>query len=277
MMIEAALAAEAGSTVDNDRISSRNEFEGARVLVSGGTSGVGLVIAKEFAAAGAERIVLLGRNAGRGVSATRIVGAEGAAVHFVGGDAGDPQGSGEMARQASEYLDGRVDCFVSAVAPGGHLGPLDRQDPVELGRVLVGLVLPVMQMNRAVLPYMKEHGGTMINIASDAAKVPTPGESVAGGAMAAITMFTRTLALEVKRHGIRVHAVTPSLIAGTETAERLVADDFGARIFAKITEKAQLGVPDATDIAAGVLWLASSAAAKITGQVISINGGISAG
>jgi 2-hydroxycyclohexanecarboxyl-CoA dehydrogenase len=95
--------------------------------------------------------------------------------------------------------------------------------------------------------------------------------------MAAITMFTRTLALEVKRHRIRVHAVTPSLIAGTPTAERLLADEFGARIFGKIMEKAQLGVPDADDVAATVLWLAGPTAAKVTGQVISVNGGISAG
>lgn len=141
----------------------------------------------------------------------------------------------------------------------------------------MGLVLPVMQMNRAVLPYMQENGGTIVNVASDAAKVPTPGESVAGGAMAAITMFSRTLALEVKRHGIRVHAVTPSLIAGTPTADRLLADDFGAKIFGRIIEKAQLGVPDADDVAATILWLASPAAAKVTGQVISVNGGISAG
>jgi 2-hydroxycyclohexanecarboxyl-CoA dehydrogenase len=137
--------------------------------------------------------------------------------------------------------------------------------------------LPVMQMNRAVLPMMREFGGVIVNVASDAGKVPTPGESVAGGAMAAITMFSRTLALEVKRHGIRVNAITPSLIAGTPTAESLLSQEFGAKIFGKITAKASLGLPDAEDVAATVLWLASPSAAKITGQVISVNGGISAG
>jgi 2-hydroxycyclohexanecarboxyl-CoA dehydrogenase len=252
-------------------------LNGSRVLVSGGTSGVGLAVARQFAAAGAGRIALVGRNAERGDQAMGSVAAGGADVHFVSGNAGDAQDSSRVAAEAAEFLGGRIDTFVSAVAPGGHLGPLHRQDPVELERVLIGLVLPVMQMNRAVLPYMRDDGGTIVNIASDAAKVPTPGESVAGGAMAAITMFSRTLALEVKRHGIRVHAVTPSLIAGTPTAERLFADEFGAKIFGKITEKAQLGVPDADDVAATVLWLAGPTAAKVTGQVISVNGGISAG
>jgi 2-hydroxycyclohexanecarboxyl-CoA dehydrogenase len=252
-------------------------LSGSRLLVSGGTSGVGLAVATQFAAAGAERIVLVGRDAERGNQAARSVASGGARVHFLAGDAGDAQESTRVAAEAAEFLGGSIDTFVSAVAPGGHLGPLHRQDPVELERVLVGLILPVMQMNRAALPYMQDLGGTIVNIASDAAKVPTPGESVAGGAMAAITMFSRTLALEVKRHGIRVHTVTPSLIAGTPTAERLLAEEFGAKIFGKIVEKAQLGVPDADDVAATVLWLASPTAAKITGQVISVNGGISAG
>lgn len=249
----------------------------SRVLVSGGTSGVGLAIATQFAAAGAERIVLLGRDTGRGAVAARSVATHGAKVHFVTGDAGGAHDSDRLAAEAADFLGGHIDTFASAVAPGGHLCPLLQQDPVELERILLGLVLPVMQMNRAVLPFMQDRGGTIVNIASDAAKVPTPGESIAGGAMAAITMFSRTLALEVKRHGIRVHSVTPSLIAQTPTADRLLADEFGAKIFNKIAQKAQLGLPVADDVAATVLWLAGPAAARITGQVISVNGGISAG
>jgi 2-hydroxycyclohexanecarboxyl-CoA dehydrogenase len=252
-------------------------IERSRVLVSGGTSGVGLAAATQFAQAGAERIVLVGRDAQRGNDARSAVAAHGADAHFLAGDSGDARDSTRLAAEAAELLGGRIDTFVSAVAPRGHLAPLQRQDPEELERVLLGLVLPVMQMNRAVLAYMREHGGTIVNLASDAAKVPTPGESVAGGAMAAIAMFSRTLALEVKRHRIRVHTVTPSLIAGTPTAERLLADEFGARIFEKVKAKAELGVPDADDVAATVLWLASPAASKVTGQVISVNGGISAG
>jgi 2-hydroxycyclohexanecarboxyl-CoA dehydrogenase len=256
---------------------SPHPIEGSRVVVSGGTSGVGLAIATQFARAGAAQIVLVGRDPERGERARAAVAGESATVRFLAGDAGSAEDSSRLAAEAADLLGGRIDTFVSAVAPRGHLGPLGRQDPGELERVLVGLVMPVMQMNRAALPHMQLSGGTMVNIASDAAKVPTPGESVAGGAMAAIAMFSRTLALEVKRHGIRVHAVTPSIIAGTPTADRLLADEFGRKVFEKVIEKAALGVPDADDVAATVLWLASPAAAKVTGQVISVNGGISAG
>jgi len=266
-----------GGTMSSTAPAHPHPLDGSRVLVSGGTSGVGLAAARQFSAAGAERIVVVGRDAERGSRARRSIAAEGASVHFLAGNAGDAQDSNRIAAEAADFLGGRIDTFISAVAPGGHLGPLHSQDAQELERVLIGLVLPVMQMNRAALPYMQVSGGTIVNVASDAAKVPTPGESVAGGALAAIAMFSRTLALEVKRHGVRVHTVTPSLIAGTATAERLLADEFGAKIFNKIMDKAQLGVPDADDVATTVLWLASPAAAKVTGQVISVNGGISAG
>jgi 2-hydroxycyclohexanecarboxyl-CoA dehydrogenase len=256
---------------------SPRPIQGSSVLVSGGTSGVGLAAATRLAQAGAERIVLIGRDAGRGKQARSAVAAHGTDVHFLAGNTADANDSTRLANEAAQLLHGRIDTVVSAVAPRGHLGPVERQDPHELERVLLGLVLPVMQMNRAALTHMREHGGSIVNVASDAAKVPTPGESIAGGAMAAITMFSRTLALEVKRHGIRVNAVTPSLIAGTPTAERLLADEFGAKIFEKVKRMAALGVPDADDVAETILWLASPAASKVTGQVISVNGGISAG
>lgn len=83
-----------------------------------------------------------------------------------------------------------------------------------------------MLMSRA-LPFMQQqNGGCIVNIASDAANVPTQGESVLRAAMAAIVMFTRTLAMEAKRNGIRINALTPSLIEGTPAAQRNQVDGF---------------------------------------------------
>lgn len=257
--------------------SSVHPTTGAHVLISGGTSGVGLAAALTFAREGAARIVLAGRDRDRGQAARDAVAAHGADVLFISGDAGDANDSTRIVAEAGVALHGRVDTFVSAVAPQGHLGLIQQQNPHELERVLMGLVLPVMQMNRAVLPFMTEAGGTIVNVASDAAKVATPGESVAGGAMAAIAMFSRTVAMEVKRHGVRVHVVTPSLVAGTRTADRLMSDELGSKIFNKVLAKAHLGLPDAEDVAATIAWLAGPSATKMTGQVISVNGGISVG
>ena len=118
--------------------------------------------------------------------------------------------------------------------------------------------------------------GTIINVASDAAKLPTPGESVIGAAMAGIVMFTRALAVEGKRDGIRANVITPSLTSGTEHYGRIMADPFAGRMFAKASRLAGLGVVTKDELAGLVVFLASPAAAKITGQAISMTGGISA-
>ena len=96
-----------------------------------------------------------------------------------------------------------------------------------------------------------------------------------GAAMGAIVMFSRAAALEVKREGVRVNLLTPSLIAGTPGAALIGADPFSAKMFERAAAMAHLGVADAEDLAAMVLYLSSPSARRITGQAISINGGIS--
>ena len=87
-----------------------------------------------------------------------------------------------------------------------------------------------MHMASAVLPGMRSRrSGVIVNVASDAAKTATPGESVIGAAKAAIVMFTRTIAIEEKRYGIRANALTPSLVYGTASTERITSDGFSGK------------------------------------------------
>jgi 2-hydroxycyclohexanecarboxyl-CoA dehydrogenase len=147
----------------------------------------------------------------------------------------------------------------------------------DIGRMLTQLALPSMHMASAVLPGMRNRRtGVIVNVASDAAKTATPGEAIIGAAKAAIVMFTRTIAIEEKRYGIRANALTPSLVYGTASTERIMADGFSGKLFARAAQQAQLGVPTADDIAALTVFLCSPAAARLTGQAISVNGGISA-
>jgi NAD(P)-dependent dehydrogenase (short-subunit alcohol dehydrogenase family) len=122
----------------------------------------------------------------------------------------------------------------------------------------------------------EQKSGVIINIASDAAKSATPGETVLGGGMAAIVMFSRALAMEAKRDGIRVNVLTPSLIKGTPTGDRVMKEGFSQKLFAKAASMAQLGVCEPDDLAGLIVFLATPAAARLTGQAISVNGGISA-
>src|SRR5690606_32577587 len=119
-------------------------------------------------------------------------------------------------------------------------------------------------------------GGSIVNVSSDAAKSATPGETVLGGAMAAITMFSRAAAVEAKRHGIRINVLTPPLLRGTPATEPATRDGFSKKLFEKAALLASLGVPDAADQAELVAFLAGPGSIRLTGQAISVNGGISA-
>jgi 2-hydroxycyclohexanecarboxyl-CoA dehydrogenase len=131
------------------------------------------------------------------------------------------------------------------------------------------MALPPMHLTRAALPLMQaQGGGSIVNIASDAAKVPTPGEAVLGAAMAAIVMFTRVTAVEAKRNGIRVNAITPSLIAGTPTANNMLRYGFSRKLFEKVAAQAHLGVAEPDDMASLIVFLGGPGAARLTGQAI---------
>lgn len=245
-------------------------------VITGGTSGVGLATAHRFAADGA-RLVLVGRNAERGEKAWAAVraAAPDAEVHVVASDVNEPDQALTAATAARELL-GTVDVLVNSTA-AAYTPRLLRDTPIEdVAAMLTGQALGPMHMSRALLPAMVEQGGgSIVNVASDAAKVPTPGETVIGAAMAAIVTFTRTLAVEAKRDGIRVNAVTPSLIEGTATGERVLADGFSRKLFEKARTQAHLGPTEPDDLADLIAFLAGTGAARITGQVISVNGGIS--
>jgi 2-hydroxycyclohexanecarboxyl-CoA dehydrogenase len=248
------------------------------VVISGGTSGVGLAAAHQFAAAGARRIALIGRNKERGETARNAVADRTPAtqVVFIAADASDVGQATRACDVAHAALSG-LDVLINTTAASYVPKLLFRTDVNDIMPILLAQALAPMLMSRLVLPWMREQkSGVIINVASDAAKVPTPGESIIGAAMAAIVTFTRTLAIEGKRDGIRANVLTPSLIGNTNVYTRVMDDPFSAKLFTNAAKLADLGVAQPDDLAALMVFLASPAAARLTGQAISVNGGISA-
>lgn len=247
-------------------------------LVCGGTAGIGLAAARALLGGGHSSVLVVGRNRERAQDACAQLqeAYPNAKVVFACSDVSQPEGA-RRAIEAGMNAFGRIDTLVSG-AGGDPMPRLVHQTPIEdipeiIRSITSGVLLPI----RAALPHMVQGGGgSIIGIASDAGKIATPGEAAIGGAMAAIAMFCRTLALESKRHQIRVNCLTPSIVQGTPLYHKLMNDPFAGRLFAKAEDRAQLGVVEAQDLADLIVFLASPAAARITGQTISVTGGISA-
>jgi NAD(P)-dependent dehydrogenase (short-subunit alcohol dehydrogenase family) len=250
----------------------------ANAVVTGGSGGIGMETAALLAERGVRTIIINGRDADRGERAKREIlrRAPTASVDFIAADVSHAAGADELFRQVAARLDGPLAVLVNC--SGGDFAPqLFQQISAEQLDGIVGHWLSSrMQSCRAALPLLSR-GSAIINVASDAAKVPTPGETAIGAAMAGIAMFSRTLAMELKRQGIRVNAVTPSVVDGARLQSRIADGGFGAKLFEKAAAAAHLGVATERDVAEMIWFLASDSAARITGQVISINGGISAG
>jgi len=248
-------------------------------LVVGGSSGIGLAAARALLHAGVPRLRIVGRDAARARGAVEELrlARPGADLGALTCDCAEGAAAEAMAGEAAGAMGG-IDLLVCS--PGGNNLPelLFRQPIAQLNRTLLQDLAPTLNACRAVLPVMMAAGGgCIVNVASDAAKVATPGEAVIGAVMAGIVQFTRGLAIEGKRDGIRANAVTPSLVEGTALTERLMAEGtFSRKLFEKARPLAGLGPTTAEDLAELIVFLAGPGAAKITGQAISVNGGISA-
>jgi 2-hydroxycyclohexanecarboxyl-CoA dehydrogenase len=248
------------------------------VVIAEGTSGIGLASARALARAGARKIALLARGKERGRSAQAELESldADADIRFFSVDANVVEDVSRAVDEVNEAF-GRIDVLVSSVSPSFKPELFHRTPIEDISSMLTGLARPPMLLTRAVLPFMQEqNGGTIVHVASDAAKVPTPGESVLGAAMAAVVMFTKAVSVEAKRNGIRVNCVTPSLVANTPTTADMLSGGFSKSLFEKAAALASLGIAEPEDVAETLVFLSSPSAARITGQAISVNGGISA-
>ncbi len=252
-------------------------FGRCSALLTGATSGIGLATATALAAAGVPRIAVNGRNAARGAVAVEAIrkAAPQADVRFYAADVTQAAAVRDMVDDAAATF-GSLDLVMNC-AGGNHPPALFHEsDPAGFPDVVASSLFGILHTCHAALPHLKRAGGgVIVNTASDAAKVPTPGEAVIGAMMAAIVMFSRTLAAEAGRDGIRVNAITPSLVEGTRTYDMVMTDPFAQRLFGKAIPRARLGLAQPEDQAALAVFLMSPAAARLTGQAISVNGGIS--
>ena len=240
---------------------------GRVAMVTGGTRGIGLAIARLLADDGAS-VVVSGRDPGRLESAAKELEALGASVLAVAADAAKREDADRLVEAARERF-GRIDVLVNnAGITRDQL--LARMKDADWDTVMETNLRGVFLMTRAVgKVMMRQKSGRMINISSAAGAMGNPGQVNYSAAKAGVIGLSKAAARELAHWNILVNAVAPGLI---ET-------DMTATISAEAREGLLQQVPlkrigTAREVAEVVRFLAGDGAGYITGQVIHVNGGL---
>lgn len=245
-------------------------FAGQVAIVTGGASGIGKATALRLASAGA-CVMVADVNEDGAVAVAGSVNAEGGRALAQAVDVTDAPAVAAMVERAAREL-GSVDILVSN-AGWDRAGPFADTDPEFWDRVIAINYRGHLATCHGVLPFMRQQGrGRIITVASDAGRVGSSGEVVYSGAKGAVIAFTKGLAREVARYGINVNCVAPGLV---DTPLLSGIAEGNEKLIAAIVRSIPLGrtgTPE--EIAAAICFFASPDATYITGQTLSVNGGL---
>jgi 2-hydroxycyclohexanecarboxyl-CoA dehydrogenase len=239
-------------------------FDGKIALVTGGASGIGKATVMAFARAGAT-VICADVNAAAGESLKKEGNGK---IDFV---AIDMAKSESIRAAATEVLKKypRVDILVNA-AGWGDIQPYMQNTPDFIDRVIaINLAGPAHLAQALLPPMIAANGGKIVNIASDAGRVGSGGETVYAGAKGGLIAFTKSLAREVARYSINVNCVCPG---PTDTPMLATRSEKLREAFLKAIPFRRFAKPE--EIADAVLFFASPQADYVTGQVMSVSGGL---
>lgn len=246
------------------------------VLVTGGTAGIGLEVARRAIEEGAQ-VVITGRDALRGQRAVQQLGGR---ATYMAQDVTAEEGWTEVVDAVVRAF-GRLTVLVNNAGWADSGNP---QDPEELSyrdwrEIMTTNLDSVFLGCRAAIPAMRETGGSIVNMSSTAGLMSTPSFVAYGAAKAAVAQFTKSIAVYCarRRYGIRCNSVHPALV-DTELADQILRlfgggeaarDGYLARV-----PMGELGTP--RDVAEAVVYLASDESRYVTGAQLTVTGGLGA-
>jgi 3-oxoacyl-[acyl-carrier protein] reductase len=252
----------------------KTNLNGKAALVTGSTEGIGKAIALKLAENGAD-VAINGRNPERSREVYELISNFGRRCIFSRGDILIYE---DIKRAVDDILVqwGKIDILVVSGSAGYPPPRLFHEISPELyleylRTRLISRLFPI----RAVLNHMQERGtGKIIIITTDAGRVPTPGESLIGAGAAGVVLITKVLAQELSRWKIHINTICVTITVDTPGYEKALQSGMG-KIFEKAAQRMPFWPLKPNDVAELALFLASEDSDRITGQIFSINGGLS--
>lgn len=248
-----------------------SEWAGRTAVITGGGRGFGKAFGKALAQQGAH-VALVDMDGAAAQQAAEEIRGEGGLAEGIAGDVTDEARMGEALAQAGE-ANGGIDLLINnAGLHSDEYGqPITKMGLAKTRRLFDVNVMGVVTCTLAAWPHMKRRAGaSIVNISSSAAHL---GGSAYGDSKLAVAGLTITFARELGPDGIRVNAISPGLML-TETIKAELPPETMARV------KAMQFIDDdgvEEDIVAAMLYLASSRARFVTGEILRVTGGMGAG
>ncbi len=255
---------------------ARFRLDGRVAVVSGGTGGIGRRLSVALAGVGA-RVAIVGRSAAQATDVQQAIEDVGAEALLVTADVTRKADADRAIDRTVERF-GRLDIIVNAVGGGAGtaLHPAEDYPESEWDRILdLNLrsdLLPTQAAGRAMIAGGR--GGRVLHISSVRGQLGiNQGFSAYVAAKGAINALTRQQATEWARYGITVNAIAPTFVATPQVASLLADEDFRQGLLARIP----LGrVADTDDLVGAVLFFCSDASSFVTGQILTLDGGLTA-
>ncbi len=255
---------------------ARFRLDGRVALVAGGSGGIGVRICAALAGVGA-RVAVVGRSAERLEEARRGIEAAGSEGLVIAGDLG-VKADADAAVDATVERFGRIDVLINAVGGGAGtaLYPAEEYPEPEWDRIVdLNLRTTLLPSQAAVRAMIRGgHGGRILNVSSVRGQLGIDaGFSAYVAAKGALNALTRQHATEWAKHGITVNAISPTFVRTPQVASLLADDAFRERLYARIPLHR---IAETDDLVGAVLFFCSDASAFVTGQVLTLDGGLTA-